>query len=747
MQNKRWVSKMKNSNMPREASDMFQRGLPQENPPIPPPVPANTPTDFPDLGSLSPKKDLGPETGELVSVPDAICHMRTITLPNMSSGPQTDPPTSDVPVSAPAAMRCWQRPAVLLCFFYLVGLSTTLSHIVYYIHLSGTVAGDGYRQQSNIRIGTALAVLTQFSFVTAVWLCYTQCLWRNLQRKPMSPRALNAAFGANESILSLANTEMLRRFKLGSALALLAWCLLLPAFFTPSTLYILPSTRRSVVDQMVPQLAISNSTEGHRFAYSPPTQRNVTYLAADEPRTFAGPRTALSLVSTAASALGEILPLTAPHEHASYNTTFFGPAVRCGPANASAEALIDGFLQQKMAQPLGSARETDNAYYAFVPVRVNGTLAPVSKPRDRAPSNATNEVWISLSRYVDEDADADGGSPRQGGLRPRARQRLVCELWNASYHIAVSWDHGVQSVRGSSVPLGRVGFPAAGEAVAATDMAKHAYSALMWVITDQVVGSLSWYEDAAQGQQERTPQNNKALLPDFERWSDAKPSASRDKKPPVDRRRSVSEVSKTGASAPAPGAAQFGVIDTQLEHNVLLGCDDLDVFFDFSQRLYSFDTSRLKGLKEQRRRDKAVAGGLPLGRLIQQLAFNVTISLLHNELLTQPAKMSVEIIDDVNRYGYLVLGLLIPYALANLFTLAVVLLGCYSYFKHGPMPGKSFSDVARVLRDPEVMDSLDQSQCSLRVVEVERRLSFRCDESSGGSRKTSVWSSGEKCQL
>ncbi|EEY16083.1 conserved hypothetical protein [Verticillium alfalfae VaMs.102] len=596
---------MKNSNMPREASDMFQRGLPQENPPIPPPVPANTPTDFPDLGSLSPKKGLGPETGELVSVPDAICHMRTITLPNVSSGPQTDPPTSDAPVSAPAAMRCWQRPAVLLCFFYLVGLSTTLSHIVYYIHLSGTVAGDGYRQQSNIRIGTALAVLTQFSFVTAVWLCYTQCLW-----------------------------QMLRRFKLGSALALLAWCLLLPAFFTPSTLYILPSTRRSVVDQMVPHLAISNSTEGHRFAYSPPTQRNVTYLAADEPRTFAGPRTALSLVSTAASALGEILPLPAPHDHASYNTTFFGPTVRCGPANASAEALIDGFLQQKMAQPLGSARETDNAYYAFVPVRVNGTLAPVSKPRDRAPSNATNEVWISLSRYVDDDADADGGSPRQGGLRPRARQRLVCELWNASYHMAVSWDHGVQSVRGSSVPLGRVGFPAAGEAVAATDMAKHAYSAFMWVITDQVVGSLSWFEDAAQEQQERTPQNNKALLPDFERWSDAKPSASRDKKPPADRRRSVSEVSKAGASAPAPGAAQFGVIDTQLEHNVLLGCDDLDVFFDFSQRLYSFDTSRLKGLKEQRRRDKAVAGGLPLGRLIQQLAFNVTISLLHNELLT-----------------------------------------------------------------------------------------------------------------
>ncbi|KAM0276031.1 hypothetical protein ACHAQH_007156 [Verticillium albo-atrum] len=532
--------------------------------------------------------------------------------------------TANIPSLAPIEAKQWQRPVGVLCLFYLVGLGTTLSHVSYYIHLSGTVVGGGYRQQSNIRVGTALAVLTQFSFVTAVWLCYTQCLWRNLQRTSMSPCALNAAFGANESILSLANMEMLRKFKLGSVLALLAWCLLLPAFFTPSTLYILPGTKSYLVDRMVPRLAISDSSEGHRFAYSPPTHKNTTVPIADEARTFAGPRTALSLVSTAASALGEILPLPAPHDQTSYNTTFFGPSVRCDLANASAEALIDDFLRQKMAQPLGSAREADNAYYAFVPVRTNGTLVPVAKPRERAPSNATNEVWISVSRYVD-------GMPRDSGLRPRARQRLVCELWNASYGLSMAWHQGVQSVRGEARPLERVGFPAADEAVAASDMAKHAYAAFMWEITDQIVGSLSWYEDATQEQEK--PHDGESILPDYDEWSDAVPSISGNTRS-IGAHHSTSEVSKGGAQAPAPGAAQFGVIDSQLEHNVLLGCDDLDVFFDFSQRLYSFDNSRMRGLKEQRRRDKAMAGGLSLGDLIQQLAFNVTVSLLQNELLT-----------------------------------------------------------------------------------------------------------------
>lgn len=44
-----------------------------------------------------------------------------------------------------------KRKIGLLCFFYLLGLGTTVGHWAYYIHLNGTVVGDGFVQQRNIR--------------------------------------------------------------------------------------------------------------------------------------------------------------------------------------------------------------------------------------------------------------------------------------------------------------------------------------------------------------------------------------------------------------------------------------------------------------------------------------------------------------------------------------------------------------------------------------------------------------------
>ena len=103
----------------------------------------------------------------------------------------------------------------------------------------------------------------------------------------------------------------------------------------------------------MPRPAIAISSEGHRFAYSPPTRRNTTRFVDDESRTFTGPRTILTLLTTATASLREILPSRAPHNHSSYALTFPGPIIKCGPANASTAALIDAFLLGKMAVPSG----------------------------------------------------------------------------------------------------------------------------------------------------------------------------------------------------------------------------------------------------------------------------------------------------------------------------------------------------------------------------------------------------------
>jgi hypothetical protein len=77
----------------------------------------------------------------------------------------------------------------------------------------------------------------------------------------------------------------------------------------------------------------------------------------------------------------------------------------------------------------------------------------------------------------------------------------------------------------------------------------------------------------------------------------------------------------------------FGLINTPIQHNSLLGSNDLDYHFYMNQRmLYPLDNNMT--LSFQRLQDKALARNLTLDILVEELSFNVTISLMNNLLLT-----------------------------------------------------------------------------------------------------------------
>lgn len=58
--------------------------------------------------------------------------------------------------------------------------------------------------------------------------------------------------------------------------------------------------------------------------------------------------------------------------------------------------------------------------------------------------------------------------------------------------------------------------------------------------------------------------------------------------------------------------------------------------------------------------------------------------------------------NDVNRYGYLPYSLFIPYALANFFSLIIVILGLLSFCRHGVFPDKKFQDIASAAGHPDI---------------------------------------------
>jgi hypothetical protein len=326
------------------------------------------------------------------------------------------------------------------------------------------------------------------------------------------------------------------------------------------------------VEQSVPYLAIANSTVGHKFAYSPPADGNYSSLVNDEKRVFSGPRTILSLLSTATASLGQILPIKAPYTHSSYSVQFHGPIVQCGTAHSSVATRMESLLSEEMAVPLDTAKKAVNVYYGFVPAfDAAGEVIALSKPRLQSPSNATNQLWITFLRYA---IDSDGH-------RIQERHFQVCQLHNATFDLELAWTGGIQTIHGSYDVLEEVQFPNQ-KSDNVSNMSQHAYSAFMWVLTDQLVGVFTWVSDRF----------NLSRSP------------------------------------------EFGVIDTPLHRTSILGSSDLDVFFDLNKNKSQTMDENSTPLSDQRLQDKALARNRTLDVLVEELSFNMTVSLLHNELLT-----------------------------------------------------------------------------------------------------------------
>ncbi|KAK3377470.1 hypothetical protein B0H63DRAFT_398759 [Podospora didyma] len=534
------------------------------------------------------------------------------------------------------------KTPLLTTLFFTLGSGMSIAHCVLYSKLDNTAVGSPAEQENNlrqlVRLGTAFAFLSQICLAASVWQTYTQWIWRSVRKTPMTIQDLNDIFNADLSVLSFLNLNIWSNFTVGSLIALFGWSLLLPSFFTPGTLVVNPSTQTRQVDQLVPYLSIGNSTEGHYYSYSP-SNRGDTYGSKEIPtRIFSGPRTILTRLSTATSSKGEILSLKRPYNHSSYSQTFFGPAIQCLKASSLVESQIDAALADKMSKPVGNAIENINAYYGFVPsFDSNGTLIPLAEARYQSPAIASNELWQVFQRYIDTTTNSTCD------YKPYYQ---VCSLWNATYNINLEWDSSSQSITGTRDLLHRVEYPNDPKQDEVSNMAQHAYSAFFWVLANQAIGSFGWFNETV------SPNKTVSIM----------------------------------------------MIASPIQHNSLLGTSDLDVFFDFNEAKEACQTPYMN-LTAQRQQDKDLARSRRLNELIEEMGFNMTVSLMHNDLLTGNNTRLVTVVEDINRYGTNRAGLFIPYALACALTLLTVFLGIATNIEYGVLPDKKFQDILAAADD------------------------------------------------
>jgi len=328
-----------------------------------------------------------------------------------------------------------------------------------------------------------------------------------------------------------------------------------------------------IQEQIVQVLAISYSSFGNLFSYSPPKRGDTIEYFDDTNRTFVGPRTVLPILASATASIGQILPVQAPYQNSSYLTTFFGPIVECSAAGPHTVESIDKVLQDDMNTVVGTATQMESAYLGFVPsYNDSGDLVPLSMPRFQTPSNSTNQLWITFLRYVINPE----------GLRTTERQYQVCKLHNASFDVHLEWRAGSQNITLSYDILEEVEYPTEGPGET-TNIVQHAYSAYFWALADQLVGKFAWFENSNQTRSVRAP--------------------------------------------------EYGIIQSPIQHSSLLGSSDLDPYFDLNERGLNKSTA-IAPPKGQRLRDKQLARNRTLDILITELSVNFTVTMLTNELLT-----------------------------------------------------------------------------------------------------------------
>jgi hypothetical protein len=203
-------------------------------------------------------------------------------------------------------------------------------------------------------------------------------------------------------------------------------------------------------------------------------------------------------------------------------------------------------------------------------------ITALSQPRlQQRPGNATNEVWLFYYSY---SIDANGSyvlDPNEYDQQYLTPQYSVCSLWNATYDLEFAFDDGQQNVTTNDIMLlNSVAYPSYGT----TDFVQMAYSAVFWVLADQLVGFMGVISRAKNG----------------------------------------------------TGTTSYGSIDTNMKHNNLLGSKGLDYFFEQNANA---EHQVEWPFSEQRVNDKNLAENQTLSYLIQQLSFNITVSLMNNPLL------------------------------------------------------------------------------------------------------------------
>ncbi|KAL7930189.1 hypothetical protein V8C35DRAFT_313766 [Trichoderma chlorosporum] len=548
------------------------------------------------------------------------------------------------------------------------------------IYLSG-FAGGLTGQQVNLTVGSIFAFFAKACFGVAITTAADQALWTTLRKKSLKLGAVDNLATATTNVWSMFDVRLWRKSLIRMISATIYWLLFITSVITPATLNVRWSVATSTLKTRVLQVDFTSLNFAHMESLSGDPSKIFTYSSPTFP----------VLQAVAASTTGGfILPISSPHENATWLLEFPGPALSCERMdnNSALYKDIATNILTAMISDDGELCMRSFGYISWVPTNPHGNLSYLPFPSISinqyeppstnslgpmidilvVPADEVLTLYIAALPGMNQWGDpvgcahSDNGSISFGSFalgQVADMTVTTCTLYNTSYMANFTYINGVQNVELSTkgsfnnvTGLASFESPDGGTeiAVSVKGVENVAYQAVMDAFGRMFVGTIS----------------------------------------------NESPMGGIGAQ----------VIDSQVTSTPLLGTADYNFLQSFGKSVDSLQSFLVQhptdwnGLSVQ----QESISTLSTARVIEELFRNATISLMSMPLLQPnysspyaPPETVITLTAYNFIYSYAAQTLWLAYGITLLMTLLSILLGGVSIYRNGGSSYTTkFSSILRI---------------------------------------------------
>jgi hypothetical protein len=357
----------------------------------------------------------------------------------------------------------------------------------------------------------------------------------------------------------------------------------------------------------------------------------------------------LSLASESAETIA-ILPLKPPATNSSYNLQFTGPSFRCEYATEDEMAIFDQYINAVAAET-----STFPSVVAYPNIPVEDQISKVfpdallySAFSFSLLNYTTAESGTKIDSYNNWVAEVPSGffnyTSKQQIFVQTYRQSIVCTQFSAVFDIQLDFIEGTQNISQYDVSLG--------DPIVATnfnfseDVNSPAYYSSFVALGNMIFGNVSLQIDTI---------------------SDSAPQHS----------------------------IKYKNVNSRILQTGLIGCNE------FTNNVWDGKSGTFEGESPIR--------GMPwmcrnrsLSLAIEDLANNITISMLSSPDLTSPNLTLANFTTPHNVYQYNSRNLIVSYSLAIAFAIFAVGIGFWALYENGVTHSTSFSAIMAASQNPEI---------------------------------------------